>query len=199
MTYSQNPIPDRPNYGQAKPLPMNDQSSHNPVLPQRRISPRSVVVLLFISALVLIVGAAYIMRNSEAHDIEATLIKWDKTWELAGNYEKNQLTCAKSQDLSAQTPSAPRAHDQENIDVYDGVTEISVSPLMNTAYAEATLTSTDLSRYDSRGNNVSRSFAAGFELVKENGSWKVCDWGSDVMKRHRTLLVGWKIQGPPKQ
>ncbi|MEU2103499.1 hypothetical protein [Nocardia sp. NPDC019255] len=42
-----------------------------------------------------------------------------------------------------------------------------------------------------------------FELVKEDGRWKVCDWGGYTEESHgvisggRVLLLGWNLWGSP--
>lgn len=201
--YPAYPPPQNPNDGQPRPAQYLNHSTHYsgpPLGPtRRRRSPLVIATIILALILMLIIGGGYVVRNAEAHDIEAVLVKWDKTGELNGNYERNQLTCAKWQDPSAQTPSTAKPNIRETIDVYNGVTQISISPLLDTAYARARLTSTDLTHYDSQGNYPSESINVGFELVKENGSWKVCDEGINVMGRGRALLLGWKLSGPPQR
>ncbi|MBV8863128.1 MAG: hypothetical protein JO259_14920 [Mycobacterium sp.] len=86
---------------------------------------------------------------------------------------------------------------QTTIDIHSGTTEIGIGPLLGTAYAVATLTQADTSRYDSVGNYPTTTGTYGFELIKENGQWKVCDWGVDVETRSRIIVLGWKLSGPP--
>lgn len=185
--------------GQSHDSPTADFSAP-PAAPAKRRVPLVIIAVLLVGLI-----GAYVARNDAANDVQAVLHQWATTWDLpqaeARVEARNQITCAENQiplDNSQQNADSTK-RTQSTIDVHSGTTEIGIGPLLGTAYAVATLTQADTSRYDSYGNYPATTSTYGFELIKENGQWKVCDWGVDVENRYRMIVLGWKLSGPPSK
>ncbi|MBF6427497.1 hypothetical protein [Nocardia cyriacigeorgica] len=151
---------------------------------------------------VAVIGVAYAVRDQNADDIETTLELWAETFNGVNRIDaRQQLTCAENR--TGHSPRESASTSGTEIDVYSGVGEMKIGLGLDTAYAEAMITTWDTADPEGQyGRNASR-LEVGFELRKENGEWKVCDWGSSnggsdsPISRSRFSLLGWKISGPP--
>ncbi|MFC4128114.1 hypothetical protein [Nocardia rhizosphaerae] len=139
--------------------------------------------------------------------IESTPMLWAETFDGVNNVEaRQQLTCAENRYFKAPEASAGNSSAGTRgteIDVHSGTGEMYISPGLDAAYAEATITLWDIAARGLRAEPDTDHLKVGFEMRKENGSWKVCDWGSEnsgsdsPMLRNRFTLLGWKLSGPP--
>lgn len=161
------------------------------------------IVISIILLLVLLTG--YVLRAMTVHQIETALEEWNATWNTPTDLAtRDRLQCAAQK---FPIPSSASVHTDVRSELHTDA--VSVAPDLSTAYVKATITETYTGpdpvdpvfhgAYDEvmkRGQPYPAAY--GFEMVKEGGSWKVCDWGgSAVMQKSRTVLLGWKLLGSP--
>ncbi len=161
---------------------------------------RTSIVLSVVLLVVLVAG--YALRAMAVHQIEKTLQQWNATWNTPNDLAaRDRLQCA-----AQQFPITSSGPVQTNIRSELHTDAVSVAPALSTAYAKVTISETYTGPdpvYHGAYNEVMSQgqpypYKFGFEMVKEAGSWKVCDWGgSAVIQKSRTVLLGWKLLGPP--
>jgi hypothetical protein len=155
--------------------------------------------------LLLVLLAGYVVRAMAVHQIEITLQQWNATWNTPTDLvARDRLQCAAQK---FPIPSSAPVHTDVRSELHTDA--VSVAPDLSTAYVKATITETYTGpdpvdpvfhgasdEVMKRGQPYPAPY--GFEMVRVGGSWKVCDWGgSAVMQKRRTVLLGWKLLGPP--
>ncbi|GAA1087313.1 MULTISPECIES: hypothetical protein [Tsukamurella] len=132
------------------------------------------------------------LHASAETEIKAAVRAWGDSWNKDdGGASRTALTC-----LARRTPGAPETRPQGvqiTAQAWSGSMEQQISLTLDTAYSPGSVSGRTSD--DTSAEYISES--VGFELVKENGNWKVCDWGKDVADRRRTSILGWKLSGPP--
>ncbi|MGC4989796.1 hypothetical protein [Nocardia salmonicida] len=162
---------------------------------KRRRVVKGVLLVAILFAAANAVG--YPVRATPAREVKDVLDQWSTTWgDPFGRIDlvaREELTCAGNRTAThAVAPPADRPRLTnwiEPLDVYVGVD-------LSTAYVVARMGEFPT---DEGFTSVSaKRSVTGLELVKENGQWKVCDWGDHVVERDRGTLLGWKFWGTPQ-
>ncbi|WP_280474555.1 hypothetical protein [Nocardia asiatica] len=144
-------------------------------------------------------ASAYTVRATPAREIQDVLLQWSNTWDSGYDaVARNSLSCAKQQIPNPSTPPDPKL---KLLTTHLTVEHVYLGADLTTAYITA-----ELSEWPTAGGSQSLHATTSdtpFELVKEEGRWKVCDWGSYTEESHgvisggRVLLLGWKLWGSP--
>jgi hypothetical protein len=184
----------------------NNPQWQQPPAPQNyrrpsKLSPGLVAIGAVAACIVLLVAGAYLFRASVVGGIEDTVNQWhradDAPDEATGRQIRNAVTCATEQ----LPPPSPTGN--QNPDPYNMGTVLSHSFHIDHIYVGLGLDTAWVvtTEHYVHSKSGSQMYQLGFQVVKEQGAWKVCKWDSDasygLWRDKRTLLLGWELSGPP--